>query len=242
MKNKLLAALCRWTARILGAMLVVFVFAIAMGEGVPNPFTQPPVIQIGFLALAMITFLMDFIFGDKLWRTLCVPIKQAPKNMAAGLVLPLALLLAFAVAGCAHFENQTLENEPHAVIHLVKLRGYFSDYWAVSKIDGVPVRFHKTLRVRPGEHEVVVCLLETTPGSYTGLTAGAPLSDSRANVNMSSSGQMTVTGFQPLGGMQMANLNVESREVSYCTNKISVEAGWTYELDGYNLTKTQPCQ
>jgi hypothetical protein len=54
MKNKLLAAVCRWTARSLGALLVVSVFAIAIGEGMPNPFTQPLDIQIGFLALALI--------------------------------------------------------------------------------------------------------------------------------------------------------------------------------------------
>ena len=173
---------------------------------------------------------------------LAVACRWTARILGARLVLPLALLLIFIVSGCAHFENQTLENEPHAVIHLVKLRGMFSDYYAVSKMDGALVRFHKTLRVRPGGHEVVVCLLETSTDSYTGLGAGVSLSDSRANVNVSSSGQTTVNGVQPFGGMQMANLNVESREASYYTNKISVEAGWEYELDGYNLTKTQPCQ
>jgi len=54
MKTNPLAAACRWTARILGTMQVVSVFAIAIGEGMPNPFTQPLEVQIGFLALAMI--------------------------------------------------------------------------------------------------------------------------------------------------------------------------------------------
>jgi len=63
MKTSPLAAACRWTARILGTMEVVSVFAIAIGEGMPNPFTQPPVIQIGFLALAMI--LIGILAG---WR------------------------------------------------------------------------------------------------------------------------------------------------------------------------------
>ncbi len=54
MKNKLLAAACRWTARILGALLLSFVMLIAIGEGMPNPVTQPPAVQIGFLALALI--------------------------------------------------------------------------------------------------------------------------------------------------------------------------------------------
>ena len=47
MKNKLLAASCRWMARITGLLLVVFVAMIAIGEGMPNPFTQPPPSKLG---------------------------------------------------------------------------------------------------------------------------------------------------------------------------------------------------
>lgn len=54
MKSKLLAAVCRWTARIVGALLVVTVVCIAIGERMPNPFAQPAMAQVGFLALAMI--------------------------------------------------------------------------------------------------------------------------------------------------------------------------------------------
>lgn len=54
MNNKLLTAMCRWTARILGSLLVLMIIVLAVGEGVPNPFTRPPAVQIGFLALAMI--------------------------------------------------------------------------------------------------------------------------------------------------------------------------------------------
>ncbi len=53
MKDKPLPAACRWTARILGTLLVVLIFAIAVGEGMPNPFTQPLDVRIGFLALAL---------------------------------------------------------------------------------------------------------------------------------------------------------------------------------------------
>ena len=63
MKNKSLAAVCRWMARIVGSLRVVSVACIAIGEGMPNPFTQPPVVQIGFLALAMI--LIGILAG---WR------------------------------------------------------------------------------------------------------------------------------------------------------------------------------
>jgi hypothetical protein len=54
MKNNPMATLCRWSARIVGTLLVVLVLVIAIGEGMPNPFTQPLAVQIGFLALALI--------------------------------------------------------------------------------------------------------------------------------------------------------------------------------------------
>ena len=52
--GKISAAACRWTARLLGALLVIMIIVIAIGEGMPNPFTQPFDVQIGFLALALI--------------------------------------------------------------------------------------------------------------------------------------------------------------------------------------------
>ena len=51
---KLGAAACRWTARIIGTILVALTLTIAIGEGMPNPFTQPYWIQAGFLGLALI--------------------------------------------------------------------------------------------------------------------------------------------------------------------------------------------
>jgi hypothetical protein len=52
--TRLLAAACRWTARILGTLLVLMIGLIAIGEGMPNPFTQPMAVQVGFLALALV--------------------------------------------------------------------------------------------------------------------------------------------------------------------------------------------
>ena len=60
---KLLTAVCRWTARVAGTLLVILVVVIAIGEGMPNPFTQPPAVLIGFVALAMI--LIGILAG---WR------------------------------------------------------------------------------------------------------------------------------------------------------------------------------
>ena len=62
---RLLAAVCRWTARILGTLLVLLIVLIAVGEGMPNPFTQPLTVQVGFLALALV---MIGILGAWRWE------------------------------------------------------------------------------------------------------------------------------------------------------------------------------
>jgi len=54
MKDKWLAAACRWTARILGTFLVVGCVLIAIGEGMPNPFRVALPLQVMFLAFALI--------------------------------------------------------------------------------------------------------------------------------------------------------------------------------------------
>ena len=53
-KRTALAALCRWTARAIGTLLVLLIVMLGIGEGMPNPFTQPPAVQAGFLALALL--------------------------------------------------------------------------------------------------------------------------------------------------------------------------------------------
>jgi len=65
MKRESLAAACRWTARILGALLLVLILALAIGEGIPNPFAQPFGVQLGFLALA---FLVIGILAGWRWE------------------------------------------------------------------------------------------------------------------------------------------------------------------------------
>ena len=54
MNPKLLATIVRWVARVIGTVLVGLTLVIAIGEGMPNLFTQPFVIQIGFFALTMV--------------------------------------------------------------------------------------------------------------------------------------------------------------------------------------------
>ncbi len=53
----------RWTARIAGVLLVGLVFLFVVGEGPPNPFKQPPSVQIEFLS--MLAMMIGFLLG---WR------------------------------------------------------------------------------------------------------------------------------------------------------------------------------
>jgi hypothetical protein len=62
---RLLAGTCRWTARILGTLVVLMIVLLAIGEGMPNPFTQPLTVQVGFFALALV---MIGILGAWQWE------------------------------------------------------------------------------------------------------------------------------------------------------------------------------
>jgi len=44
-------AILRWTARVIGALIVLLIAALAVGEGVPNPLHQPTVVNFSFVAL-----------------------------------------------------------------------------------------------------------------------------------------------------------------------------------------------
>ncbi len=69
MKSKpiLPATICRWVARIMGTLLVLALVVLAIGEGVPNVFTQPARVQIGFLALGL---LLAGLVGGWRWELL----------------------------------------------------------------------------------------------------------------------------------------------------------------------------
>lgn len=105
--SKLLAALCRWAARILGSLVVLTVLGFAVGEGMPNPFTQPVPVQLGFLGLGL---LMAGILAG--WRWDLVPalvslggwalfvlavMRRGPNGFVLFLALPAVLLLVSAL-------------------------------------------------------------------------------------------------------------------------------------------------
>jgi len=52
--SNLVATGCRWIARIIGTLFVLVIVLLALGEGMPNVFTQPAHVQAGFLGLALI--------------------------------------------------------------------------------------------------------------------------------------------------------------------------------------------
>ena len=104
--TRLSAAACRWTARILGTLLVLIIVVIAIGEGMPNPFTQPMSVQVGFLALALV---MIGILGAWRWElaggtlslvgwSLFVVAVAHPENLLTWFVSALALPGALYVA------------------------------------------------------------------------------------------------------------------------------------------------
>lgn len=105
---KIEAAVCRWTARALGAVLVLITLTIAIGQGLPNPFTQPVFVQIGFLALALIVggilaaWRWEFwgglisLFGWALFVIIVIGSPRSLNGFVAALVIPGALYVASA--------------------------------------------------------------------------------------------------------------------------------------------------
>jgi len=105
---KLLAGTCRWTARVLGSLFVLVLLAIAIGEGVPNPFTQPLRVELGFLGLGLI--MLGSLTG---WRwdlaagivsvtgwcvfVLAVMLPKRPNAFVWALAVPAVLFLASAL-------------------------------------------------------------------------------------------------------------------------------------------------
>jgi hypothetical protein len=116
--NKPGAALCRWLARIVGTLFVLVVLSIALGQGVPNPVTQPAGVQLGLLALALI--LTGIVAGWKWefaggiislfgWFLFATPLISSPRGLTlfvAGLALPGALYVTSALL--RHYDARQL--------------------------------------------------------------------------------------------------------------------------------------
>ena len=55
------AAVCRWAARISATAFCAFIVMIAVGEGMPNPLSQPLEVQLGFVGLG--AMMLGFMAG-----------------------------------------------------------------------------------------------------------------------------------------------------------------------------------
>jgi hypothetical protein len=147
--------------------------------------------------------------------------------------------IALLVAGCAEFQHQTGLSEPHGVVRIVMPADPHTNFRVV-KLDGLPVSVGREYRVRAGEHLVTVRVVESSVLHYEPVTVGAgDVVDQRGTLNIPASGASSVTGEHPFSGMQMLNVDVEDRRISYVTNSITVEAGWRYDLEGDTVSKAQ---
>jgi hypothetical protein len=82
------------------------------------------------------------------------------------LSLVAALVSGALLAGCARFQHQASEPEPHGLINVAEYSSASRDHGAVARIDGIPVRAGREYRVVPGEHRVTVLFLEPEVKTY----------------------------------------------------------------------------
>jgi hypothetical protein len=110
------ASFCRWAGRVTAVLLFAVIVYIALGEGMPNPFSQPPQIEFGFLFLAMV--MVGYLAG---WRW----------ELAGGLLCFLGQVAFFATAvRLAHIRT-------HLFLWIMLLPGvlYLSS-WALRSLAG----------------------------------------------------------------------------------------------------------
>lgn len=148
--------------------------------------------------------------------------------------------------GCARFEHQTAESEPHCLVRIARASDSGGAHGAVDKFDGRSVREGKEYRVTPGVHVVIIQYTDTGLETFKPMSIGIGTSGSRpseaAEARVSQSGRVSVSGVNPNSAMQPVNLRIEDRRLRYATNSIKFEAEWGYELDGDNVTKTRALQ
>lgn len=150
--------------------------------------------------------------------------------------IPSILGCSLLLASCASFQNQTGEHEPHGRVTVVKREDFRNERGRVKSLDGLAVTPGQSYRVKPGTHQVTVEFTETVietadPVSYT--LFGSPSTEEPADVMLSQSGGMSVTGQQPFtAGTQPVRLSVENRRTRTRTIPLTVKAGRHYELDG----------
>ena len=61
--ERLVLIVARWTGRVIGTAILALIVAIAVGEGLPNPFTQP--LDVNLLSVAMLAMITGLIVAWK---------------------------------------------------------------------------------------------------------------------------------------------------------------------------------
>ena len=156
-------------------------------------------------------------------------------------IFPAIMLL---LSGCARFQHQTREAEPHAVV-VIGVGAGRHDGAIVRRIDGLPVRPGREYRMTPGQHQLTLMVFEeidqtTRMGVHLGAKhAGAP----PGTLVVPDSGEPVLNDASPFpfrSTIRPLNVRTKGWLVSYTTNSVTVEAGCRYVLDGERTTKTRP--
>lgn len=159
-----------------------------------------------------------------------------------------ASLVALAIGsvlgvGCARFQHQTAETEPHGLICLAEYADPQSGRGVVERVDGLPVRPGHEYRVTPGDHAVTVVFVDTVTDTYepVGFSMGSARPDPPPEVTVSQDGGVSSTGTSsPFEAFEPMTLKVQSRRVRHADYTIRVRPGWRYELDGDSVIQRPP--
>lgn len=147
---------------------------------------------------------------------------------------PAFLCIGLLLSGCAQFQHQTREDEPHAVVFIGRSPTSSPASGVVKSLDGQPVREGSSYRVRPGNHQIVVAYVQRTIESASPVYYGDPPTemDQPGNLHISESGGITATGVNQYTTMQPMNMSVESRSLRQQNRNFTVVAGRKYVIHG----------
>jgi hypothetical protein len=122
--------------------------------------------------------------------------------------LKIVAATALVLSGCARFEHQTSLSEPHGVLRF----GVVSEPSAsVKSFDGLSLSAGREYRVKPGKHELVYQISESS-------------------VKIEKPVDLGIATLPPT-----AEVRFRSR---YVTNVVLIEADWLYDVEGVEVKKT----
>jgi hypothetical protein len=143
------------------------------------------------------------------------------------------------LSGCAQFQHQTREDEPHAVVLIARYPTPSPVNGVVKSLDGQPVREGASYRVRPGSHEIVVRFVEASVASGNPVYFGSPPTgmDQPGNLHISEDGRTSTTGLRPFNSMQPLSMSVENRSRREEKRNFKAVAGRKYKIRGTTIAE-----